>query len=101
MESDGESVSIFVHRNEAGVGTDNNCVIKIHSGYENGQKAPCASSLSRVTLKFKKVTLHYSGRAALPNNTAASNTSSLHTAAAAVLLTQPTPHPSPSTLLPR
>ncbi len=76
MESEDEPVSIFVHRNEAGVGGDNNCVIKIHSEYENGQrgsvKTDCAASLSRLTLKFKKVTLHYSGRAALPNNTAAS-----------------------------
>lgn len=51
-------------------------------------------SLSRLTLKFKKVTLLYSGRAALPNNTAASILllllfSSSHSVAV------PSPRPSP------
>ncbi len=43
METDGESVSIFMHRNEAGVGIDNSCAIKIHSDYENGHKGSVCS----------------------------------------------------------
>lgn len=63
---------------------------------KNGQISWACSRLSRLTLKFKKVTLCSSVRAALPDTTAASNTGSLHTAAAVLLLAQlalPAPPP--------
>lgn len=43
MESEDEPISIFVHRNEAGVGIDDNCVIKIHWECENGHRGSAGS----------------------------------------------------------
>lgn len=67
----GQEISIFAHRNEAGVETDDSPVNKIHSERENGPGARWAPCLSRLTLKFK-VTFRYGVGAVLPNSTAAS-----------------------------
>ena len=49
-----EPVSIFVRRNEAGVGTDNNCITKIHSICENGQRGSACSLSDTPDLEIQE-----------------------------------------------
>lgn len=84
MESGDEFVSMFVHGNEAGAGIGYNSIPKFQREVENGQRCSIETLLSRtpdLEIQEGYFALQW---AALPNTTAASNTSSLHSAAAAV-----------------
>lgn len=113
MEPEDQPVSIFVHRNEAGVGIDNNSIIRILWECKNGQRGWVKNDKGRAgggcLLPLHNVWPWNSRRllcvtavgAALPNNTAASTTSSLHTTAAVPFLALPHSSPPPlPTLLP-